>query len=220
MIRRDRCFAIKNNLKSRKDYNLNYKRKSNPVVTVPCVSPFALISAYHIHFSSHQRLKLFSSSTHLLPLQLCQAGNQYANVTNDKQRTIMHQPSSIVIYDGMCGICDALRQRAVRRDRFRRLEFVPYQTADLAQLAPGLTREQASRALVIVLPDGSRHYGARAFFETMRHLPGLWHALGTAGSWPPIVWLAEPVYRMVAHHRARISRWLGLNACAIVPPAR
>lgn len=125
----------------------------------------------------------------------------------------------IVIFDGDCGICQALRRRAERLDTGRRLTFAAYQRADLDALAPGLTRTQASKSLYAVREDGRRLRGARAFFAAMRRLPGVWGVVGRIGSLPPLVWIAEPVYRLVARYRGTISRWLGLTACAIEPPA-
>jgi predicted DCC family thiol-disulfide oxidoreductase YuxK len=129
-------------------------------------------------------------------------------------------PDSIltVIFDGDCGVCQALRARAARLDCAGRLHFVPNQAADLETLAPGLTRAEASRALYAVAPDGRRWRGARAFFVTMRHLPGVWRWIGAVGALPPLSLLAEPCYQLIAHHRARVSRWLGLDACRIELP--
>ncbi|NWG76644.1 MAG: DUF393 domain-containing protein, partial [Rubrivivax sp.] len=66
-------------------------------------------------------------------------------------------------------------------------------------------------------PDGQRWHGARACFETLRRLPGAWRVIGTVGALPPVSLLAGPVYRLVANHRAAISRRLGLAECRIEP---
>lgn len=123
--------------------------------------------------------------------------------------------SLLVIYDGDCGICNALRQWAEQRDPADRLQFVPYQTADLDSLAPGLDRARASRAVYAVRADGKRLRGARAIFETLQYIPGTWRVVGRVGVLPPLSWLAEPVYRIIAHHRMRVSRWLGLAECRV-----
>jgi predicted DCC family thiol-disulfide oxidoreductase YuxK len=125
----------------------------------------------------------------------------------------------IVLYDGDCGVCTALKKEAQRRDAAARLRFIAYQAADLEQISPGLTREMAGRVLYLVQPDGQRFAGARAVFETMRRLPGLWRLIGAIGAFPPLSLLAEPFYRLVARNRGRISRWLGLDRCALPDPA-
>lgn len=127
----------------------------------------------------------------------------------------MKNAHGIVIYDGACGVCQALREWAERRDQHRRLTFIPYQAPDLERLVPGLTREVASQALYFVREDGWRFRGARAAFEVMKRWPGAWGWLGRLLALPPFHWLAEPFYRLFARHRGRVSRWLGLEACAL-----
>src|SRR5690606_8176590 len=60
-----------------------------------------------------------------------------------------------------------------------------------------------------VAPDGTRWHGARGLFERAKRLPGLSGWIGRIGALPPPSLLAEPVYRLVARHRMRISRWVG-----------
>jgi len=125
-----------------------------------------------------------------------------------------------VVYDGECGICEALKQRAEALDARGRLRFVAYQGADLDALVPGLTPAEASRAVIAVTPGGRTWAGARAFFKAMEHLPGFWGKIGSVGAVPVVSWLAGPAYRLVAARRGQISRWLGLNQCRIVPDRR
>ncbi len=122
----------------------------------------------------------------------------------------------VVVYDGDCGICDKLRQMAVKRDRNQRLHFMPFQMTDLNAISPGLTVDMTSRALYAVRQDGKRWHGAQAVFMTMRELPGIWHLMGAVGSLKPVSLIVEPFYRLVARNRAKISIRLGLTACKTV----
>jgi predicted DCC family thiol-disulfide oxidoreductase YuxK len=124
-------------------------------------------------------------------------------------------PCHTVIFDGDCGICQALRRRVQALDTGGNLRFVPYQTGDLQAAAPGLTRELASRSLIFVRDDGRRFQGARAAFETLRQLPGLWGVIGSIAAFPPLSLLAGPFYRLIARNRGAISRRLGLDVCQI-----
>lgn len=118
-----------------------------------------------------------------------------------------------VIFDGDCGVCMALKDWAVGRDSAGNLEFVAYQTGNLEGISPGLTPELASHALCFVGRDGRLFRGARAVFETMRRLPGIWGAVGTVLSFPPLSFVAEPFYYLFARNRGRFSHWLGLDRC-------
>lgn len=125
--------------------------------------------------------------------------------------------TATVIYDGDCGICNESRAWAESRDRAERLEFVPFQTADLEAISPGLTRAMASRMAYFVQSDGSRHGGARAVFETLKRLPGVWGIIGWVGANPAISLLIEPFYRLFAANRRHISARLGLSVCRVPP---
>jgi predicted DCC family thiol-disulfide oxidoreductase YuxK len=125
--------------------------------------------------------------------------------------------TAIVIYDGDCGICNESRAWAEARDRAERIDFLPFQTADLGAISPGLTREMAGRMAYFVCPDGSRHGGARAVFETLKRLPGVWGIIGRVGANPVISSVVEPFYRVFAANRHRVSAWLGLAVCRVPP---
>jgi len=125
----------------------------------------------------------------------------------------IHQDT--VIFDGECGICNETRQWIEARDQGRRLAFVPYQTADLDALSPGLTSDDASRMAFYVTPDHRRVGGARAIFLALKAVPGAWGLIGAVGAFLPFSLIAEPFYRIVAHNRSRISGWLGLNYCLV-----
>lgn len=123
-----------------------------------------------------------------------------------------------VVFDGDCGVCQALAQALADRDRHHRLRFTAYQRADLDTLSPGLTRDLAARSVYAVAPDGSRWHGARAIAEMARQLPGVWGVIGRIGALPLVSALAEPFYRLVARNRMRISRWFGLTQCRLDMP--
>ena len=50
-----------------------------------------------------------------------------------------------LIFDGACGVCTAAAEWVGQRGGDGRLRIVPYQTADLDRLSPGLTREMTER---------------------------------------------------------------------------
>ncbi len=123
----------------------------------------------------------------------------------------MRDGRAIVVYDGSCGVCQAFADAVVRRDRFERLEFLPFQTADLERLSPGLTEAMATSAMYILTERGLRYGGARAVFESLRLLPGPLGALGRVMALAPLSLAAEPFYRLFAANRHRVSGILGIN---------
>jgi predicted DCC family thiol-disulfide oxidoreductase YuxK len=129
-------------------------------------------------------------------------------------------PRATVLFDGDCGVCQGLKQFAESHDTTGRLTFAPFQTADLDNLSPGLSRKMAGQALYFIRADGQRFRGAKAVFETMKRLPGLWSLVGAVLSLPLLSWLAEPFYRLFARRRARISQALSLDRCQTLDPKR
>jgi predicted DCC family thiol-disulfide oxidoreductase YuxK len=124
-------------------------------------------------------------------------------------------PQDVVIFDGDCGICNATREWAEARDRAGHLRFVPFQSADLDAVSPGLTAGMAGRMAWLITSGGRRFGGARAIFMILTRLPGVWPLLGAVGAFPPVNLLCEPFYRVIAANRSRISGWLGLTHCRV-----
>lgn len=121
----------------------------------------------------------------------------------------------IVIYDGDCGICNALRVKITTRDPYNRLRFIPYQSPDWLTLIPEPGLEQVQQAVYFRSSGGEIFSGAAAIFQIMQRVPGCWRIWGQILAFPVGVFFAEPIYRLIANHRARISRWLGLASCRV-----
>lgn len=119
-----------------------------------------------------------------------------------------------LLFDGACGVCAAFARWASRRDRRGRFVFLPYQEIPAEVLAPlGLTPQHCARRLYVITRRGrvlGGVFGLNAFFSQLfpwRLLVGLIYAM------PPLLLLEMAIYALVARHRHRLSRWLGLDAC-------
>lgn len=117
----------------------------------------------------------------------------------------MEHDRDIVLWDGDCGFC----RRGVRwfeqRDRAHRMRMLPYQEAPSPPMTPELAAE-CDRALYVLHPDGRRTRAGRAIL----------YMLGVIGhrrtarvlALPPLVWLVELGYWLVARNRHVASRVL------------
>jgi predicted DCC family thiol-disulfide oxidoreductase YuxK len=123
-----------------------------------------------------------------------------------------------VVFDGTCGICTAATAWVKQQDDDGKLNVIPYQHAAPGALSPGLTAEMCSKSVYLVLPDGRRFKEARASFETLKRLPGVYGVIGWLLANPVFAVLGAPFYRLVAHNRTQVSVWLGMTACAVLPP--
>lgn len=102
-----------------------------------------------------------------------------------------------VVYDGSCRVC-----RASQRLLARRLRRVPVAFVDGNQL--GLA-PQDFVALRLQTPQGSSHTGFRAIVTLLAEDSPrgfLWRLLLK----PPLSWLGEAAYRLVARHRWVLGR--------------
>ncbi len=152
-------------------------------------------------------------------------------------RSATQAPDRALLFDGDCGICTWLAQRAERLDR--RCAVMPYQDLDPVLLQPfGISPADCAERLYLLEPWPPRKTGAptggagdhpagtpadaqrlharggafavNAFLLRCRFwaiLPVVLYLL------PPLLLLEIVAYRWVARNRSWISRRLGLEAC-------
>jgi predicted DCC family thiol-disulfide oxidoreductase YuxK len=120
----------------------------------------------------------------------------------------------IVLYDGVCGLCDRSVQLILRNDRRGRFRFAALQSdAGKALLDRfGLSPEALDS---VVLVEGDRAWRkSRAALHIARRMDAPWPAL-----WPLVIVprpVADFLYGLVAKNRYRIFG--KLDACMIPPP--
>ncbi|MCS7156594.1 MAG: DUF393 domain-containing protein [Blastocatellia bacterium] len=119
-----------------------------------------------------------------------------------------------LLFDGACGICTAFARWARRRDQHGRFVFLPYQEVPAEALAPlGLTPQHCAERLYVITRHGrvlGGVFGINAFFS--QFFPWRW-LVRVIYAVPPLLLLEMAIYALVAKHRHRLSRWLGLSAC-------
>lgn len=125
-------------------------------------------------------------------------------------------PQLVVLYDRDCGLCTATARRLRRWDRHGRLAMRSLQDAqapgsDLADVVRGVPLTAALH--VIDRPTGAIRAGGEAALAIGRALPGGW-IIGILGRIAPFRWAVGIGYAVVARHRRRIGRLLGLEGPA------
>ena len=106
-----------------------------------------------------------------------------------------------LLYDGACGFCTRAVEVAVARLPDR-VDWVPWQSADLG--AHGVSEAEASRSVLLVDPSGRVEAGAAAVARLLVISGGGWTLLGRLLLAPPVSYVAEAVYRVVALVRGRL----------------
>lgn len=120
----------------------------------------------------------------------------------------------IVLYDGVCGLCDRWVQLVLRNDRRGRFRFAALQSdAGRALLEKSGLPPQALDSIVLVEGDGVWRK-SRAALRIARRMDAPWPLL-----WPLVIVprrVADLFYDLVAKNRYRIFG--KLDACMIPPP--
>lgn len=109
--------------------------------------------------------------------------------------------SSIVFFDGVCGLCNHAINVLVARDKHRRLRFAPLQGATACELVPADVRDKLDT--FVFADQGRLFYRSTAFARILMRIGGLWWFLGV------LLWIIPaPVrnlgYRMVSRVRYRL----------------
>ena len=128
--------------------------------------------------------------------------------------------TTVVFYDGVCGLCNHFLRFLIRRDRRQRLAFAPLQ-GTLAQtvLVPrGIVPSDLDSIYVIAdwrTPSERLLNRSRAIGHALLQLGGVWRLAARGASILPVS-LADRVYDFVAVRRYRtFGRF---DTCPIPPP--
>jgi predicted DCC family thiol-disulfide oxidoreductase YuxK len=117
---------------------------------------------------------------------------------------------AVVIYDGLCPLCQESVSWLSGRARRGALEFLPCQAAERRARFPWLEEQRCIEAIQLVLPDGRALSGAAAVPEILKRLRR-WRWLAAAFRMPGMGLLAPRAYAWIARRRYRISAVLGLG---------
>jgi predicted DCC family thiol-disulfide oxidoreductase YuxK len=119
-------------------------------------------------------------------------------------------PSSIVFFDGVCNLCNALVDFLVRHDRRRVLRFASLQGNTARELlGPGAGENLSS---VVFYQNGSISTESLAVIRILSRLGGPWGLLSLLRVIPSF--LRDPIYGFVARNR---YRWFGKRETCRLP---
>jgi len=117
----------------------------------------------------------------------------------------------VLLYDGDCGFCTwtaTKGQRLLPAD----VTIQAWQRADLSAL--NVTREAATRAVQWIAPGKPPLAGYRAISAWLVASGMPWSLAGRVMRIPPVSWIADGCYRVVAKERHRIpGPWRATRGC-------
>ncbi len=125
--------------------------------------------------------------------------------------------AELVLFDGVCGLCNRLNRFILVRDAADRFRFAQLQGVVASDLLARYGRTAADLDTVYVIAD----YGgpeerlldkSRAIFHVLAKLGGIWKVARVFAILP--VRLTDAAYSFVARHR---YRWFGKTEVCMVP---
>lgn len=125
----------------------------------------------------------------------------------------------IVLFDGVCALCNRTVQFLLKRDKHGVLKFAPLQgstAAAILQRHPEITENSRSVILVQNYATSSESISikSQAVLDCLSALGGFWRVLSLLRIIPPFV--RNAVYIVIATNR---YKWLGKNEECFVPSA-
>lgn len=118
----------------------------------------------------------------------------------------------VVLFDGVCNLCNGFVRFVVRRDRQGRVRFASLQSDAAAALLRGSAVDPAALASIVLVDDEGIHLKSDAVLRVAAALDGAWPAMAAFRIVPRPV--RDAVYDLVARNR---YRWFGRRDECMVP---
>ncbi|MEK7413581.1 MAG: DCC1-like thiol-disulfide oxidoreductase family protein [Planctomycetota bacterium] len=127
--------------------------------------------------------------------------------------------TDLLLYDGVCGICNRLTQFILARDNTDRFRFASLQGELARDILPRYGRNADDMDTVYVVVDYGMSsqrvlWKGRAILHVLRSLGGVWKLSVCFGILPTV--LLDMIYSFVARRR---YRWFGRHETCPIPPA-
>jgi predicted DCC family thiol-disulfide oxidoreductase YuxK len=131
----------------------------------------------------------------------------------------MSDSRPVLLYDGLCGLCDRTVQVALQVDQGARVRFAPLQGPFAAAVTHRHPDLREVDSLVLVEEPGGAHervlVRSEAVLALVGHLGGVWRAAVVFRIVPRF--LRDAVYDFVARHRLRV---FGRREACRIPTAQ
>jgi predicted DCC family thiol-disulfide oxidoreductase YuxK len=127
--------------------------------------------------------------------------------------TLAPQEPSVVLYDGVCYVCNGSVGFILRHDPAARFRFAPLQSEAAARLLAPCRRDPAPLSTIVLIEDGRCYDRSDAILRIAARLGFPW-SLAQVGRLVPRAW-RDALYDAFA---ARRYGWFGRRETCAVPP--
>lgn len=119
----------------------------------------------------------------------------------------------IILFDGICNLCESSVQFVIRHDRRSRFRFAPLQSAAGRRVLGELQYEADELSSVVLVDHGDVFRKSRAALKIARQLDGAWPTFYFLFFWVP-PFIADKVYDYIGNRR---YRWFGMKEDCWIP---
>jgi len=131
---------------------------------------------------------------------------------NTADGTRAGKPGDLIIFDGVCNLCEASVNFIIRHDKDGFFRFVPSQSELGAALQQQYNINTTALDTVVLIRDGEHFTESDAAVRIAAALDGPWRLLGL-GRWVPRP-VRDWVYRRIANNR---YAWFGRKEVCLIP---
>ena len=119
----------------------------------------------------------------------------------------------VVLFDGVCNLCESTVHFVVRRDKNKQFRFASLQSEAAQEILSSHRYDFDTLSSVLLIVDDTLYRKSRAALQIVRRLDGAWPLLYYLFFWVPKL-IANPVYDFIANRR---YRWFGKKAECWIP---
>ncbi|MDQ6845411.1 MAG: thiol-disulfide oxidoreductase DCC family protein [Bacteroidota bacterium] len=121
---------------------------------------------------------------------------------------------SIILFDGVCNLCNGAVQFVIKRDKHNSIQFAPLQTETAHKLLADHHLPIGEMQSFILIENGNAYTRSTAALRVCRYLKGLWPLMYGLIIVPKFI--RDGIYNWIARNR---YRWFGQkNECMIPTP--
>lgn len=123
-----------------------------------------------------------------------------------------HLPSPLLLFDGVCNLCNGTVQWVIRHDPEGRIRFASLQSETGRRIRREAGHGDKTLDTVLLYDDGRIYHRSDAVLRLLRHLGGGWRLLAGLSLIPRP--LRNGIYDWVAANR---YRWFGRRESCMLP---
>jgi predicted DCC family thiol-disulfide oxidoreductase YuxK len=125
---------------------------------------------------------------------------------------MLNKAHKILLFDGVCNLCNASVLFVIRRDKKKEIKYAAIQSKQGKMLLQQYHIEEAYLGSLIFIEDGKVYLKSTGALRLCKYLKGLWPALYLFIFVPPFI--RNAVYDFVAKNR---YQWFGKKETCMVP---